>query len=182
MEGGRWAWAGGTAPGAKGWEAAPAALAVDRRLAPAAPAEHALEDWAALALTRGAARGAEWVSWWVFTQWRYRGAAGRSRLGPRKGQEKWPQKEGPVYAPDHMWAGVHTCPPMPMHECLHGHLSVGLHACSCQYLRVSIRVHVCIHVCVPVVPHGIPRIWVTYLLLPIACAHVYLHPFVCPWV
>ena len=65
-----------------------------------------------------------------------------------------------------------------MHECLHGHLSVGLHACSCQYLRVSIRVHVCTHVCVPVVSRGTPHIWVTSLQLPIACAHVYL-PIAC---
>lgn len=29
--------------------------------------------------------GAEWVSGWVFTQWRYGGTAGHSRLEPRKG-------------------------------------------------------------------------------------------------
>lgn len=57
---------------------------------------------------RGQPWGAEWVSRWVFTQWRYRGATGRSRLGPRKGQEKWPQKEGPVCVPDRAWAGVHV--------------------------------------------------------------------------
>lgn len=148
-EGGRRARAGGAALGAEGWEAA--------------PTEHALEARKALAPAPGAAPGGR-VGFQV----------GFHPVEIQRGHWTQPPgtQEGTSLCVFPTACGrVSTCPCVPMPERLPGHLSVGLHACSRQYLRVSTRVHSCIHVCVPVVSCGIPGIWVTYALLPMACAH-----------
>ena len=108
MVGGRGAWVGGAAQGAEGWEAAPAALAVYRRLALAAPAEHTLEDWAALALTQGAALGGR-VGFRVgFHPVEIRRSHKTQPPGAREGTREMASEGRSVCAPDHLWVGVHV--------------------------------------------------------------------------
>lgn len=153
----------------EGWEAAPAALATDRR--PGQPPQHALEARGSSGTSPGGSPGGQSGFPGGFSpSGDTEGPLDAAAWDPGRGKRSGLRRKALCVFPTAR-GRVSTCPCVPMPERLPGHLSVGLHACPRQHLHVSTRVHSCTHVRVPVVSCGVPGIWVTYALLPMACAH-----------